>query len=421
MYKSQIKLFSAAILFCCAEHAFSNKKDNNWVGLTPLEMVPNAQPLGSVKTKFFNLVEPGKKKTDIKFSFLPKKQEKKKKSKQSSKKPTQNKAVLYSDIPKKSFPKSAMGPGWIGISPYQLSPHSVPLGSLIYRHAMNSSQRQKLPAQNQPSAREEIPFNLSLFGSTRAYYTDNVMRTKEGEVESGTWENSIGTSIETKPFEMGKYVTLVPRVDFLMQWANYEEDTVSDLLDYRFGIAKGGLNFYLPNDFMITTGLEYTFLYSQFSGDKLFDSVSPSLSLQKIFAFGENTFLMMDALVKYSNTKREINFAADNIFPDDGDNIQTTLNMNLIQTMGKDGQFIFMPGFGINRTEYLKNTQDGRVDVTYFAGVSFIWQTWEWLGFQLFSNYSYMDTNSLGKELLGQSSSYRAVDIGGSINLNHSF
>ena len=124
---------------------------------------------------------------------------------------------------------------------------------------MNSSQRQKLPAQNQPSAREEIPFNLSLFGSTRAYYTDNVMRTKEGEVESGTWENSIGTSIETKPFEMGKYVTLVPRVDFLMQWANYEEDTVSDLLDYRFGIAKGGLNFYLPNDFMVTTGLEYTF------------------------------------------------------------------------------------------------------------------------------------------------------------------
>ena len=79
MYKSQIKLFSAAILFCCAEHAFSNKKDNNWVGLTPLEMVPNAQPLGSVKTKFFNLVESDKKKTDIKFSFLPKKQEKKKK------------------------------------------------------------------------------------------------------------------------------------------------------------------------------------------------------------------------------------------------------------------------------------------------------------------------------------------------------
>jgi hypothetical protein len=80
-----------------------------------------------------------------------------------------------------------------------------------------------------------------------------------------------------------------------------------------------------------------------------------------------------------------------------------------------------MPGLGINRTEYLKNTQDGRVDMTYFAGISLIWQIWEWFGMQVFSNYSFMDTNSLGKELLGESSSYRALDTGGSLNISHSF
>jgi hypothetical protein len=130
---------------------------------------------------------------------------------------------------------------------------------------------------------------------------------------------------------------------------------------------------------------------------------------------------MLDALLKYSKTIREINFVADNIFPDDGDNIQATLNFNLIHTMGRDGQIIFMPGLGINRTEYLKNTQDGRVDLTYFAGISLIWQIWDWVGLQVFSNYSLMDTNSLGKEILGESSSYQALDTGASINVNHSF
>ena len=80
-----------------------------------------------------------------------------------------------------------------------------------------------------------------------------------------------------------------------------------------------------------------------------------------------------------------------------------------------------MPGVGINRTEYLKNTQDGRVDLTYFAGISLIWQIWDWVGLQVFSNYSLMDTNSLGKKILGESYSYQALDTGASINVNHSF
>ena len=89
--------------------------------------------------------------------------------------------------------------------------------------------------------------------------------------------------------------------------------------------------------------------------------------------------------------------------------------------MGKDGQYILMPGLGVNRTEYLKNNQDGRVDLTYFGGLTFIWQIWEWFGLQAFSNYSIMRTNSLGKNY-GESSSYRhALDMGASLNVSHSF
>jgi hypothetical protein len=392
----------------------------DWVGKTALEIAPNAKPLGSTKARFFNLVKQQNKKT-----YEDSSNQDVSDSPGIEKAKTQENILtissLQSTLEKNSTSESTKKSNWIGLSPYQLSPRSVPLGSLVYKHGMNHEMRQKMPISEDSPTESIQLLNLSVFGGSRAYFTDNVMRTKEAELDSVVWENSVGTSVETRPFELGKYLTLIPRLDFLMQWANYGEKTVNDLLDYRFGMVKGGLNFYLPRDFAITTGLEYTFLHSQFTGDKLFHSVSPSISLQKIHSFSDNTFLMLDALLKYSKTTREINFVADNIFPDDGDNIQATLNFNLIHTMGRDGQIIFMPGIGINRTEYLKNTQDGRVDLTYFAGISLIWQIWDWVGLQVFSNYSLMDTNSLGKKILGESSSYKALDTGASINVNHSF
>ena len=38
--------------------------------------------------------------------------------------------------------------------------------------------------------------------------------------------------------ELGKYVTLVPHLDFIMQWANYGE-TVKDLLDSMVWYGAG--------------------------------------------------------------------------------------------------------------------------------------------------------------------------------------
>lgn len=397
-----------------AIHSWGNTLGREWIGPTPNEIAPGAKPLGSAKTKFFNLVKPEAykvKKTDLTSSEDEDIDNEVKDPK------NRNLENSYS-VPMMG---TVMQRNWVGLSPHQLSPRSIPLGSMVFKHGLNDEMQQKTHSLERPADLPPIPFNLSIFGGSRAYYTDNVMRTKEGTLESGVWENSAGTSLEAIPFELGQYITLIPRLDLLMQWANYGEESVNDLLDYRFGMVKGGLNFYLPKDFLITTGLEYSFLHSQFSGDKLFDSVSPSLSIQKIHPFSDNTFLMMDILLKYSKTTRVIDFVADNIFPDDGDNIQATLNFNLIHTMGSDGQYIFMPGFGINRTEYLKNMQDGRVDLTCFAGLTFIWQVWDWLGVQVFSNYSTMRTNSLGKDLLGQSSSYQAFDTGGSLNISHSF
>ena len=126
-------------------------------------------------------------------------------------------------------------------------------------------------------------------------------------------------------------------------------------------------------------------------------------------------------MLKYSKTNRVITFATDNIFPDDGDNLQLGLNLNLMKSFGEDGNFIIMPGIGISRTEYLINNQDGRVDILAFAGISTIWQPLEWLSLQAFYNLTTMRTNNIGKVLLGKSSTFKAWDLGCSITASHSF
>ena len=57
----------------------------------------------------------------------------------------------------------------------------------------------------------------------------------------------------------------------------------------------------------------------------------------------DTTFLMVDGMLKISNTNREIDALLPGIFADDGDNFQTTLNLSLIQTFGDSGKYVLMP------------------------------------------------------------------------------
>jgi hypothetical protein len=281
-----------------------------------------------------------------------------------------------------------------------------------------ASSGRKSWARNKP-APDPSPVTVSVFAGSRPYQTNNVLRSESGEIDSGVWENTLGGSVLGKPFKVGNYVTLIPRLDVIMQWSNYGEETVSDLLDYRFGMIKGGLGLSLPGDWTLTAALEYDVLHSQFSGDQMFDAVAPSLQLQKVIGLGQTTFLMVDGMLKLSNTNREIDVLLPGIFADDGDNLQTTLNLSLIQTFGENGKYVLMPTLGLTRSEYLKNTQDGRADLVFSAGVSGIWQALDWLSLQSFLNYSTLSTNSRGEAL--NSSTFEAWDVGLSVTASHSF
>ena len=277
-------------------------------------------------------------------------------------------------------------------------------------------------APDSPSSSTGEPlFNASLSAGTRMYNTSNVLRTKADAIGSGVYEFNLGAGLGLRPTKIGDYVTFIPRIDYLTQWAHYGEKTVKDLLGYHFSMIKGSAAIGLPDDWSLGFGLEYDYLSSISSGDKMFDAVAPTFSIQKVVPFTEKSFLLIDSMIKYANTDRVIGFPIPGVFADDGDNLLTALNATYIHSFGPDGKLLLMPNIGFARTSYKKNTHQGRVDYLFTLGASGIYQFWEWLGIQTFVNYSQMFTNEKGEALLVQSSKFRAWDIGFALSGNYRF
>ena len=253
------------------------------------------------------------------------------------------------------------------------------------------------------------------------YYTSNVLRIKADPMGSGVYEFNAGAGLGIRPTKIGDYVTFIPRIDYMTQWAHYGEKTVKDLLGYHFSMIKGSAAIGLPDNWSLGLGLEYDYLSSISSGNKMFDAVAPTFSIQKVVPFTEKSFLMIDSMIKYANTTRVIDFPIQGVFADDGDNLQTALNVTYIHSFGPDGKLLFMPNLGFARTAYKKNDHQGRVDYLFTLGASGIYQFREWLGVQTFVNYSKMFTNEKGEILVGQSSKFRALDIGVALSGNYRF
>ena len=296
-------------------------------------------------------------------------------------------------------PNTNSQPGWFTKSEAPAEPESVPVSN----------------------AKSFSGLDFSASAGLRAYQTSNVLRVNSGEQESGVLESNIGGAITRSGIKVGEYVTMIPRLDVMMQWANYGEDTVSELLDYRFTLAKASFAFSFPKEWTLTPAVEYNLLNSQSSGDRMFDAFAPSINLQKATVFDEQSILLYDISLKYNKTDKVISFNAPGVFADDGDNIQYSLNLTYIKLFGEENQWMLMPSFGVTRSAYQKNTHEGRTDYLVNLGVTGIYQWKPWLGFQTFINYTNMSTNDKGEVLLLSSSSSKTVDVGVAVTGNYQF
>ena len=375
----------------------SVSEGTKWVGKKPSEIAPGAIPLGVLKQKTLDVEQVIEKPVLVE-------------------RPRREPSLNPEPIPSAE--------GWVGALPHEIVDNPIPLGKL------KNISYQYITPDRYPKLGEEVPdaspgqgtgWGFSLFSSTRLNRTNNVLRTSENIDGSGVWENALGMSLNGPSLVSGGYLTLIPKLDFMMQWANYDNKLVKDLLNYQFGLVKTGLNFQFPNDWSLSTSLEYDFLHGQTTGDKMFDAVVPSVALSKIFIFDETTFLLSDLSMRYSFTEKVINFAAEGIFPDDGDNLQTSLNLAFVKLFGENGQFRFMPTLGMMLARYSNHDHKGRVDFIPSFGLSLGWQPLDWLSADLGFTYSTLSTNSKGEAVLLTSSSFQAYDLSFMLSANKSF
>ena len=438
MVKYIRKLGGVLVLFSCASvwgeefsrpRDFSNFESNlgeqklvdivrPWVGPTLNELAPGAIPLGSMKRKTYLPAENFDEKPE---PLIPVKAEKPIKLPEN-----QNFPLEFTGQP---VPVNNSAPGWVGPLPSELAPRAIPLGSLANRKVIT---RTKQSDYNQPvldssgNEKKDNFLRLNTFFSSRPYYTYNVLRIRDGEDEAGVWENLLGASFSTRPLAAGRYLTLIPKLDLMMQVASYEDKEVGgtnlqDLLGYRFGLIKAGIDFEFPRDYSLKLGFEYDLLNSLDTGDKMFDAWVPSIGAGKIFSLGESSLLLLDANARYSMTDRQIANPLPGQFPDDGDNLQVGMSVMLIKLLGSDGQFMLMPSLSFSRSEYLNHDNDGRIDWTTTLSLNGSWQATEWLSLDLGITCSILRMNEVGQLLQGPSSRYEALDLGGSIMASHAF
>ena len=372
-------------------------EETKWVGKKPSEIAPGAVALGVLKQKTLDLGKVIEQPVPLK------------------------KPKIESSLNSKPIRKIE---GWVGALPHEIADNPIPLGKL------KNISYQYITPDRYPKLGEEVAedpsgkgsgWGFSSFSSTRINRTNNVLRTSENIDGSGVWENAFGVTLSGPSLSSGEILTLIPKLDFMMQWANYDNKLVKDFLNYQFGVVKAGLNFQFPGDWSLSTSLEYDFLYGQKTGDKMFDAVVPSLLLSNTVSFDETTFLLCDFSIRYSFTEKIINFAAEGIFPDDGDNLQMSLNFAFLKLFGENSQFRFMPTLGLMLARYSNNEHRGRVDFIPNVGLSVGWQPLDWLSTDLGFTYSTLSTNSKGEAILLTSSNYQAYDLSLMFSASKSF
>jgi hypothetical protein len=398
-----------------------------WIGVTPQELAPGSIPLGSLKNKTYVPAEVIETESEPLLPVEPKEVEEVELPKEEN---------FPFELSGEPLPVEDSAQGWVGPLPLELAPEAVALGSLANRRMVSRPPKNIQPSQDGLLDQEQVlpdgslgdqpQLSMSIFASTRAYFTQNVLRLDGRKDTAGVWENMTGASLGTRSFEVGPYITMVPRLDLLMQVASYEDKEVrgtniKELLGYRFGLVKAGLGMELPQDISLSLGYEYNLVSSLDTGDKMSDAFTPSLSLGTMWTLGETTLLMLDGMARYSMTDRVLPYAIPGQFADDGDNLQFGLSLMLIKVLGNEGQFMLMPSLSFTRSEYLKNENDGRVDWLTTLGVNGTWQATEWLSLDLGLSCSILRMNDKGKILQGDSSRYHSFDLGGSLMASHAF
>jgi len=377
---------------------------NVWVGANPQEIAPGSVPLGSLRDRKY-IFDGGSRFTQDSPKDL-----------HSANEPigdvkTQSSVNYDFSTSKRRGNRSR----WVGPKPDALAPGIVPLGALGERYYGSKIIPPAIASSEGSNEADDPDLSIIAFASTRPVYNSNVLQVEEDVVDTGIWENSFGVSL-SRPVSVGSYLTLIPKLDALVQTAAYleTEQVNPNALNYIYTMAKAGLSFEFKNDISLTPAIEFGSSRSLRSFDKQFESIVPSLQLSNLFMLNDSSILMLDGMLRYSLTEGQ-----KPIQQNDGDNLLVGVNLGLVKIFGSEGQFMLVNSLGLSRSNYLKHGNDGRVDWLAYTSLNLSWQILDWLSADIGTRYSNRWVNSKGNSL--GIPEYNSFDIALTLMANHLF
>ena len=287
------------------------------------------------------------------------------------------------------------------------------------------------PPSGELATESESKIQFAVNGGLRTYHSSNVTRISGPKQPATAFEVSAGANAIFPEVKLNPPVlSFTPTVTVMAQRAYFGQYKLGDrdwgkkdarILDYEFRLASLAAEFSAENEWKVTLTAEYDELRNFHQGSKLYNAFVPSIGLSKIFPIRKDLAVLLDTRLRYALSHTALPYKVKGVFDDDGDNLQTSLNVSLMRSMGQEGKLMVMPSLGFGRTGYLKNEMTGRADYLLLAGISASYQFSNWLSLQSFANFSHKFSNEKGEGKLGAAASFDNWDIGVALTGNHLF
>jgi hypothetical protein len=254
----------------------------------------------------------------------------------------------------------------------------------------------------------KLPLKVYATYDAQAYYTDNVNLVPSSQPEDYALivANTLALRAEFKSWAIGENGLLTPSIGFNFQ--RFYHGVGSDdhkALDFDSYSVPLSLRYRFGANWEATAGLAGTSIYSLEGPPKyhlIFRSYSPSLSLRKLIAFGDNHILSVGTGMSYAFTKADRDSVPAGFSPyrdDRNDKWDASVDAAYYYLHGK---WAISPSARLSYSDYLhyeetsilpfSATQVDRRDLTGSIGLSITYNLTPWASARVFTSYDWRDS-----------------------------
>jgi hypothetical protein len=278
----------------------------------------------------------------------------------------------------------------------------------------------------------ELPFTTTFLLNSRMVRTSNYLKSEQAALIDQSLVYELGGTVNLSVSEATLFGHQV-NPGLSLTHMRFFNRKLADILDFETQIAAFALAVPINETLTITPGLDYNRLISPGGNEHKFHGTGASFNIVKMIPHGDKGMFIVVGGGKFNWTSGDAILNPDGsytiptedvLFPglpvrteDEQDRWDATFNLSYMYNM--DGGIIISPTVGVMSSNYVINRNDGRHDYTYSAGVTVSKTFFEALNVGIFGNYSWKDTNDVGRLNLTQE--YENFDYGLMLGYSKSF